>query len=228
MATFPLLVGVETTTTAGSTSHVLAVPPGLAGDLLLIVFPVDGNPTINSWGGATEFMAIVADASNALSLAAAYKVSDGTETTITVTTSSSEASAAAVLRFRGFTGVPEAGTAATGTSQFPDPPSLSPSAGSADYAFFAVAATDAGVQLSGGSGQTFADTYRVSVQSGAGAGDVGLILLVSHVTGSSLNPASLTLTTASEQWVANTFALRGAALAAGGGVMRSNMSGGIL
>lgn len=220
MATFPAIVNEAwSTTTSDNTSHTVNIPTGATGDLLLLFTAFDGNPSITWPAGYTSLQADTSDGDSAATTSVRYRVTDGGEgASISLTSSASERMTAVVLRITNFTGTPEAGTAvvtAVGTpSATPDPPSLTPSWGSADVLWVTWTGVD-----SGASTQNVASTIRSELmshnRSGNAATDVLSILTAIQATASSRNPAAFNLV-GSDQWISNTFAVQGAAPAAGG------------
>ena len=128
--------------TTNSTEHTVNLPSGIqAGDLLLVFFASDVAPTIAFPEGWTQLFQT--SWASLVNFGAWYRVADGNEgATITVTTSSEEMTAHTSYRITGYIGVPEVGTAATGSTITPDPPSLSPSWGAQDTLWLAACAND--------------------------------------------------------------------------------------
>jgi len=131
-----------------STIHTVSLPTGIsAGDLLLVFTSIDSqNETVTFPAGWTK----IADHSSnsGVSSAFAYREADGTEgTTIDATTVGTEKSVHTSYRITGAevpsTQAPEVstGTDATNTSA-PDPDSLTPAGGAADFLWFAITAID--------------------------------------------------------------------------------------
>ncbi len=124
-----------------NTNHTVNMPDtgGIdAGDLLLVFFVNDTTAAATFPGGWTELFAA---SSTDLRSTCAYRIADGGEgATITVTTANAQMSAHTSYRITGYSGVPEAGTSATGGSTSPDPASLTPSWGGRNTLWFAVSA----------------------------------------------------------------------------------------
>jgi hypothetical protein len=148
---YPTLAATNTSTKeSGGTSHTVSLPSGIqAGDLLIIVFgagKTTTNPGSVTWpSGWTElFWETDLNGSNYCSLGACYKIADGGEgSTATVGTSGSVQSSHATYRFAAgsYSGVPECASAAVGSQ---NPPSLSPSWGSAENYWIACTAYNSG------------------------------------------------------------------------------------
>lgn len=189
--------------TVNRTDHTVNLPAGIqAGDLLLVFFASDGNPTITFPEGWTELF----DKLSALEvrLVVWYRVADGEEgATITVTTSNIQMTAHTSYRITGYSGVPECGDATTGNSTTPDPPSLTPSWGAKDTLWFAVCGYDANKTVTAyptdytNGRNDFADSLW-----GCGVGSARR-----ELNAESENPNVFTIS-ASEQWVANTIAIQ--------------------
>jgi hypothetical protein len=134
----PLVVNTNTSFEGtATTSHTVNLPPSITvGQLLVVMFTTDGAPTFTWPGGWTS---VIADTANgvATKTGVRYRVADGTETpTISITTSASVESAhqsVSIIEFD--TSLPIEGTVATGTSDEPDPPLITPTGGSKDYLF---------------------------------------------------------------------------------------------
>lgn len=131
---------------ADVTSHTVNLPASIAAnDLLLGFFTSDGDPVITWPGDWTLLFETVTG--TAARFSCYYKIASGSEgASITVTTDVNEKSAHTTYRIGvgSFTGTPEAGTSATGTSTTPNPPSLSPSWGANDALWIAALGYDRG------------------------------------------------------------------------------------
>lgn len=169
---FPNVATTNVLTAAGSaTTHAMPLPASLAsGDLLVIFFSIDAaGGTITTPAGWTQLFT----ASNSPVVASCfYKISNGAEgASVTITHTSGKAGGTSYRISTGtWSGTPEAAaTAATGSSATPDPPSVTPSWGSADNLFLAAsfiqevgvissAPTNYSNALTGASGSTSAVT----------------------------------------------------------------------
>lgn len=129
----------ETTFASDTTTHNVSMPATVnAGDVLVCLFSNDGAATVTTPGGWTQESSTANGASGRLSVYS--KTADGSEggTTVDFVTSANEKAAAQVHRYSGAHGDVEVGTPVTGSTASQDPPSLSPSWGSADTAWLAV------------------------------------------------------------------------------------------
>lgn len=138
MAHNPVVVGTpaETAISTAGTSHVVNLPSGATGNLLVAVMSKGSagtTPTVNSLAGWNELL----DEAQTLGLYIAWRVADGTEgATTTFTLSSATRGAWIVYEISGAYDPtiqpPQVGTTATGSSTSPDPPSVSVTGGSKD------------------------------------------------------------------------------------------------
>jgi hypothetical protein len=187
-----------------NTSHTVNLPASIeARDLLLVFFVADGNPTITFPAGWTQ---LFQDANGtAVVLGAWYRIADGTEgATITVTTSASEKSAHASYRISGYYGVPEVETSVFNTGTIPNPPSLTPSWGSAHCLWFGVEGNDSNETVS-----DYPSGYTLTSNNYANSGDgCSLGVAGENVTAASEDPGMFTIT-GSQEYVTNTIAIRG-------------------
>lgn len=134
------VVAATTSTTTSSSPDVVTLPSGItAGEMLIVIQTMSfdgitfGNPS-----GWTRFLT----AGGAAAIHAWYRVADGSEgSTLSLSRNGGSALTRALcFRIRNFTGTPEAtATASATTSTTPDPPSLSPSWGSAKTLWIAMA-----------------------------------------------------------------------------------------
>lgn len=134
---FPTIVGsaAESATTSAGTSHVVNLPAGAAGNLfLLFMSKGDAAVTINALAGWNELL----DESSSWSGFCAWRRCDGTEgATTTFTSSGSVKTATIVYEINGDSAVaPQISAVATGSSNAPNPNSLSPTGGAKDYLWF--------------------------------------------------------------------------------------------
>lgn len=134
----PAVVGTaaETAVSTASTSHVVNLPTGTTGNLLLAIMSKGSagtNPAVDALAGWNELL----DEAQTLGLYIAWRTADGTEgATTTFTISSATRGAWIVYEISGHidpgTQAPQIGTTATGSSTTPDPPSVSVTGGSKD------------------------------------------------------------------------------------------------
>lgn len=202
---------VETQLSVNGTSHVCSLPATVnAGDLLVLHIGLDGT-TVTVTGPAGWTLKWTTQG-----MGCWVKKADGTEGggTATVTSSASEAGAAQCIRVTGWfgdlSGV-EAGTTATGSSANPDCPSLTPSWGAADTLWMAlVGARDDDATVSSYPASYSGGTDTVSGIGVANEGaEVGYAYRQNNTA--TENPGTFTLSE-SESWIANTLAIRPAAI----------------
>ena len=136
--------------TSNNTSHAVTLPvTGVAsGDLLIAAIAWDcatGTVTLTGWTAGWTLIAENPHATGAYASTLYYKICDGSETSpLTLTTSGAEQSVHRVWRFsvgsHNASIAPQAAqTVTTGGGVSPDPPSLSPTGGSKDYFWIALA-----------------------------------------------------------------------------------------
>ncbi len=137
-ADFPQVVGMESyqSGTGGITSHAVTLPSGItSGNLLLIFFRTGDTGVTHTLSGWTELA--TRDSNGRTTIF--YKVADGTEgSTATITTGAARRSVANSYRITGYSGTPEAAFVASDTN---NPPSLSPSWGSAKNLWISMVST---------------------------------------------------------------------------------------
>jgi len=200
---FPIVAGVNGgKNETDSTSHTVNLPSGISvGDLLIVFFVSDGNPTITFPSGWTQLFNV--NNGSVVRFGAWYRIADGTEgSTINVTTSASEQSAHISYRIINYSGVPEAGTATTGFSSLPDPPTLTPSWGAKNTLWISAVGYDYYYTVSEyptnyvGGRNDFANT----------TGGVGVGTAWRKLNASSEDPDVFNIS-ANDQWVANVVAI---------------------
>lgn len=208
---FPTVAGTNGGNSgANTTSHTVNLPANIAsGDLLIIVFGVDGNPTLTWPSGANDAFTEVFNAANGVAcrLGVAYRIANGNEpASVTVTTSVSEGSAHTTYRITGWHGTtpPEVATAATGVSANPDPGSLSPSWGNADTLWLAACVHDVGTRTVSGYPTNYLNGINNRWNNTAG---VGVGSAERQLTAASENPGAFTLS-GSDDWVATVIGVR--------------------
>src|SRR5581483_6183504 len=205
-AAFP---SVATTNTSRSrtTSHTVSLPASIAaGDRLICMsgWNESFGATSPSWPAGWTQKTFQANGSST-SLEVRERFADGSEgASISVTTAVTTRSAHVCYRITGaHASFPvEAGTAATGSSASADPPSLSPSWGSADTLWIAIGSTVAGATYSADP-SSYANGLTVDATNGSG----GVSIRVTRRTNTtaSENPSTYTIT--SGAWVAQTIAV---------------------
>jgi hypothetical protein len=181
-----------------STSHTVNLPAGIStGDLLLVVFASDSNPTITF--PANWYNLDTTSSGAATTMAIYYKIADGSDgATITVTTSNNQMTAHTSFRITGGQGV-EIGTAATDTDASPDPGELRTRFGTLNNLWIAVSGNDVGTTTVTGYPAGYADTRNDRSNDAEGVG-IGTARLAS--TTDNNDPGVFTLSGA-QDWIAN-------------------------
>ncbi len=194
--------GAQTGSNAGS--HVINIPSGLAGDMLVTVFSVDGGPTVSTV--STGWNKLGQDNEGEVVGAVFWKMASGTasgDDGLTLSTTNTQRSSHVTYRIRGATGISGSSSENSGTNS--DPPAHSP----AEPGFLWIATRS-------GDNQT--------VATAAPANYIGMLTVPGgHAEGASTNtafriidPAAASenpgaFTSASEQWVCWTLAILGPA-----------------
>jgi hypothetical protein len=178
-----------------ASSHTLDLPTGItAGDLLIAGMACDGASTIGWPAGWTAFASSEAtDPSTEL----AYRFADGSEgSSISITTSTTEEPTAFCYRITGAhpSAAPEATIGSVVNTTSPNPPSLSPSWGSAKTLWIAfVAVDDQGGEVTG-----FPSNYpdnRLANHSESGANSSCIGVATRELEAASDDPNTFTLAT---------------------------------
>lgn len=190
------------TTATNTTSHAITLPSGIsAGDLLVVVFACDGNPTISVDTGVSgsNWNALTQGANGSIvSSNVFWKIAEGGDA-LTLTTSASEQSSHVSLRITG--GYSVTGTSANGSSTNSNPPNHAGHDGTQDYLWIATRAGDSTVLA------TVAPTNFANLQSLAAAGTGGASVNTAERSINSASQDPGTFTSASEQWVSYTLAV---------------------
>lgn len=219
---FPQVIDADTmsgTVTTNSTSWTLTYPTNLvSGDLILAFVGHDGASGTSS--GATwpaGFITSFGNSGNAAGLLFAKKLSDGTETgSFTLTLPASEQGGWRVFRITGWegtigtefsnlaaSGAVVRGTAATGASNVPNPPSLDPvNWATEDTLWIAATGLDTSRTIS-----VFPLPDRNTADVSGGSNGATLGICMDELAQSSLDPSTFTIS-ASDEWAANTIAIR--------------------
>jgi hypothetical protein len=190
------------TTASNVTSHAITLPSNIArGELLLVVFSVDGNPTItintatsgNNWKLGTQ-----ASYSTTVTGVYIWKIAEGSDV-LTLTTSASEQSSHVSFRILG--GVHVGGTSANGDGTNSNPVSHTAAWTSQDYLLIATRTGDSTVVASA------APTGYSNLQTIAAVGTSSASTNTAEksANGSSEDPGVFTSDT--EQWVTFTLAI---------------------
>ena len=197
-----------------NTDHVVSLPTGIvSGNLLIVVFALDGGNNNNVTFPAGWTGALLIELGSAIGLWWGWREADGTEGgTITCTTGFSRRSAHTAYRITGHedpaTQAPEASTGATGFDTAPNPDSLTPTGGAKDYLWLAGHAHDANKTTT-----VFPTNYSNGISTeGADAASAGVGSAERQLNAASENPGTFTIS-ASEQWAAGTIAVHPAGAA---------------
>lgn len=207
---FPVVESVTPTVFGtAATSHLVAMPAVvLLGDLLVAEFVNSGDATVTTPTGWTQ-LHTTANGVTAR-LGSYYRIAGALDggATFDFVTSTSVRAVAHVYRVSSWHGTtpPEVGTAATGSSTTPDPPTLTPSWGAADTLWLAVA---------GSAGAVTVTTYPTSYTDGfddntTGANSVMVGSARRQLNATSDDPGTYTVSVTGA-WVAQTVAIRPAA-----------------
>lgn len=174
------------------------------GDVLLVLIASDGTSTFAVIDANDYLTSLFSESTGVSRLTAAYRTYTNPITYVRAgNTSSNESFSVIIYQIRHAVAI-ECGTAATGATQYPDPPSLNPDGWNVDMSlWFAVAGWDGDVSVAeyptGANRQTIRET-------GADGCGVAASSVVSSTA--SFNPSLFALS-ASEDTVANTIVLRG-------------------
>ena len=199
---------VEATNTSledpATNTHTVSLPAGIqAGETLLVFFAVDLNMAVGWPGGWNEILELQ---DGNITLAIAWRKATGGEGgTITVTTSGSRESTHASYRISGATDPtvtpPEVSTGVAGTSNVPNPDSLTASGGSKQYLWIAVAMCDGFQNFTG---YPYPDNRRTITNSD----DAGCAVAVcsDEVETDTQDPGNFTIS-GSDHWIAATVAV---------------------
>jgi hypothetical protein len=200
-ATYPVVEGSSVNGPGGNgTAHDVAMPAGVvSGELLLVFQSVDGSGAVSIvTSGWTARQQLTIDGAGVFGVYS--KTSDGTETTFQTSTAASESGSGIALRISGWSALEvDVGTTATGTgtSSDMDPPSFSPTGGSADYLWIAACGWDQAVGVVG----TFPTGYTGGLDSADGAttASAGVAVSFKTATAASEDPDA-TIINDNEQW----------------------------
>lgn len=180
---------------AGTSDVVLSLPGGaVAGDLVIcvaLISIISGTVAATGWTGTLSSISLGLGISHTFSVLS--RIIDGTEGgIITIPRSSSAYLSAASYRITGWHGttMPEAGYANAGSPGEPDPPSLSPSWGSADTLWIAAGVRKGNTATTLG----YPTNYTANQVSAYDGGVSGRVLLATReVAASSENPSAFTI-----------------------------------
>jgi hypothetical protein len=204
------IVASTSSGTGGGSSTAITIPAGSVGETIVVLFGVDGVPTVTHTGtGWTQTGLVGTQASGYVFT----KIASGADT-LTVNYSAAEVTGYYVYRITGaHASTPPEAAAVIGTSATPDPPNLAPSWGAEDNLWVAGFALDDGTKTLSSYPTNYSDNQATVAGSTAG---VRLGIATRELNASSENPGSFTVS-ASDSWVALTIAVRPAAGGGGGG-----------
>lgn len=185
--------GSGTSGTTDTTSHAITLPTGVVvGELLVVVFSVDGNPTCSTTSTGWIKVGQASDGTNAVTGAVFYKLATGSDA-LTVTTSAAEQSTHVSYRVVG--GGTLVSASATGSSTNSDPPSATDTVTDL-HLWIATRSGDSTAQA------TVAPSGYTNLATQTAGGTGGASTATAHrfaPASASENPATFTSTT--EQWV---------------------------
>ncbi len=210
-------------TNSVASSHTVQLPLYSSGNLLLIFISSTNAATASITGWTELFAANRVSGSGQDRLTCLYRVSDGTEgASASIALSASENVAAVCYSISRYSGGSLSHATTTGNTDSPDPPSLSPAGGSAEYLWLAAfASTGARYPTNYSSGYHVSPTL---LYNGLGASTARTIIGIAGLisVAATQNPGAFTISS-SFQWVAATVAVP---LASVGGVRQVNVRGG--
>lgn len=207
---FPVIAATATTTSAsGSATHTINLPSGIASGNLLFLIVQWKNDSASVSSLSQTWNVLTGQTGSSRRTAMFWRVSDGTEGATTTVTFSASTDMVMGLAYR-TTGAQsvEIGTYATGSSNSPNPPSLSPSWGSAKTLW----AIYIGVADNRQSLSSYPSNYTLSQITSVGSASSGSTNQEAWLAGyqneaSSEDPGTGTLSS-SLSWVAQTIAFR--------------------
>lgn len=152
---FPVVEATNTSSESSQeSSHTVNLPAGIqAGETLIVLFGLEGQGAVTFPGGWTKFFDKDTDVAGDRKLSCAWRKASGAEGgTITVTTGTTDRSHHQSYRISGATDptvrAPEATAGVDGSSDSPDPDSLTPTGGAKDYLWLAIAVTGSDTSFS--------------------------------------------------------------------------------
>lgn len=194
---------------SNATSHTITLPTHAAGELLVVVFSVDGDPTVSvNTGSSSADWNKLGQASNSTVVTGAvfWKVATSGAETLVLDTTASEQSTHISYTITSY--LPAAafyvtGTSANGSGTNSDPPAETPAYGRSDYLWIATRSGDSTVQATGAP-SGFAPLRTRTASGTQGASTATAEAYAAFATTS--NPG--TFTSATEQWVCYTLGIR--------------------
>lgn len=221
---FPTSTTATATVFATSvTSMAISLPASIASGNLLIAHV--GVRNAGTWTPPTGWTQLAKQAGGGAvgETVAWYKIATGSEGTSATWTAGTATTAAWQVRkitsWHGTT--PPEMTAASGDAVAVNPPSLTPSWGSADTLFLALAGSSADTMNFTAAPTNYTDLVTTAASTGGGASNAGSA--IRQLTGASDDPGTFTTST-NRWWAALTVAVRPAA-AGGGGISNKQYLG---
>jgi hypothetical protein len=216
---FPAIdASAETAVSTAGTSHVINLPTGSGGLLLLILAKGLATAAINSHSDWTELLDEASPTTNGLYIAYSTTATGGTTTLVS---DSATRSATIVHRISGAeapgTQAPQIGTTATGASVSPNPPAVTPTGGAKDYLWVACFSRS-GEEADDDTWVTASPTgFNGLLQKACGVAGTNLGGMIAaakeELNASTLDPAVFTCATGT--WRAQTIAVHPAAVVPG-------------
>ena len=196
--------------TSRGTTTTVTYPTGIAvGDVVILVVTTENSASITNPSGS-GFTQLSNTASSSVTMLVSYQVAaSALSGTFNVTTGNARTSWA-ILRIDGRQGNPEAGTAATGSGTSPNPPSLTPSWGSASTLWLSIVGFGGSTSASRAV-SSYPSSYVLAVESAGTTSNSSTMIGVGYrnLAATSDDPGTYT-TTPTDPWVAQTVAIRSA------------------
>lgn len=199
-------------TSTATTSHTITLPASIqAGELIVACALLDATGSW-SWTGYTELFDV---SGNGGAFSCAYKFAAGGETSASATSSVSNEASYVAFRCQGChaSTPPESGTAASGQSNAPDPPSLNPAGWDVEEAAWIILGTDS----ASNSWQTDPANYGNCFTASESTGSTAIHACWRILSAASEDPGAFGTSSSTIFWWAQTLALRPAAVGAPGG-----------
>ena len=194
-------------TATAATSHAMDLPLYSSGDLLLVLVSTTNAATASISGWTELFAANRVSSAGQDRITCLYRTSDGSEgTSVSISCSASENAAAVGYSISRYSSAAIEYNTATGNSITPDPPSLSPGAGSGEYLWIAaMATTGARYPVSYSSGYQMCPSLLFNA-AGTSTARTTLATCANIITSSSEDPGGFGLS-ASFEWIAATISV---------------------
>jgi len=212
-AAFPTVNGTQgsQTSTAGTSHTIQLGATPTTGDMLIVIASFGLDAGALTWpSGFGTWTQLTNTVNTSHHQVIVYKSANGEGTSISVTSTNSARMASIAIRIAAssYTGNPEAGTPATGNSTAPNPPAATPSWGTQDVTWLAIAG-----QRSQNAVTTYPTNYTsnnlTQASGGSGAAVSSTYLASRNLNGSTANPGTYALAGSGGAWVANTVAVQG-------------------